>query len=116
MDWYPDEVKVEFDIWDLEGEHSFTVEDAKRVGITATVERSWKMSEGNARSEIGGDNYRIDRLIDKEAGVVLYVLREAGGGKKGGGISCLPLNQTALEKAGHDTNTGTWSILQKQRK
>jgi hypothetical protein len=102
MDWYPDEVKVEFDIWDLEGEHSFTVQDAKRVGITATVERSWKMPGGNVRSETSSDNYRIDRLVDREAGVVLYVLRESGQ-KRGGGISCLPLNQTGLE---YDTNTG----------
>ena len=43
---------------------------------------------------VDGDRYMVYRWIDKEAGVVCYIFTR----ENAGGISCVPIKDTLLEK------------------
>jgi hypothetical protein len=55
------------------------------------------LGDGLAEADDGfGGNHSLWRYVDREAGVVVYMSNERGGG--GGGISVVPIGETKLEQ------------------
>lgn len=110
----PIEVEEKFDVkLPVDSLHGMEA-TRKRFRIYGLVELSWEGEDGKCYNEERFDVYEIDRLVDEEAGVVLYVLREDGG-RKGGGIACLPLIRTTIGEEYNDEHYTLERMKQEQK-